>query len=185
MLQLNFDPFPDLVTDRIILRKLCVEDAPEVFVLRSNSLINKFINREPAKNNKDAEEWILMVLEQEKNGNSINWAITLKGESKLIGSICLWNIERELERAEVGYSLHVDFFAKGIMNEVLEKVLSYGFEKMKLKRIDAYTHKENVASLKLLKRHKFERNLAFENDFEDKEELEYNTIHTLLSPSNF
>ncbi|WP_317897392.1 GNAT family N-acetyltransferase [Aurantibacillus circumpalustris] len=185
MLYPNFEPFPHLTTDRLILRKLEIEDAPEVFVQRSDPTINKFIKRESAKNIEEAKEWILKVLNNEKNNESITWVICLKGETKSIGTICLWNIERVLDKAEVGYSLHFNYFGKGLMNEALMKVVNYGFEEMKLKRIDAYTNKDNTASLKLLQKNKFFRNLEFENDYENKDELEYNTIHTRLHSSKF
>ena len=98
-----------------------------------------------------------------------------------MGLICLWNIEKENDLAEVGYSLHHAYFGKGIMNEVLARVVKFGFEEVKLKRIDAYTNKNNTASLKLLEKNKFVRNLAFEQEYEDKEEMEYNTIYTRIN----
>lgn len=177
---ISFTPFPVLTTDRLILRKLSMDDAEEVFVQRSHPEIQKFIKREPAKNIDDAKAWLAMVLEKEANNESITWAIVLKGTTKLIGSICLWNIEKELDRAEVGYALHPDHFRQGIMGEAMSAITTYGFEVMKLKRIDAYTHKDNVASRTLLGKNGFERNLDFESAYGDQEELEYNVIYSLV-----
>lgn len=36
MLDINFTPFPNLKTDRLILRRLSAEDVLEIFALRSN-----------------------------------------------------------------------------------------------------------------------------------------------------
>jgi len=182
MLELNFTPYPTLVTERLVLRELSLDDAPEMFIQRSHPVIGKFIKRAPAVNIDEAREFIERMLQNEKNNESITWAITLKDENKLIGSICLWNIEKETHVAEVGYSLHYDYFGKGIMNEALSEIVKYGFEKMNLHRIDAYTNKNNSASLKLLLRNKFDRNHTFEANYEDKEELEYNVIYTLEKP---
>lgn len=180
MLNLNFTPFPTLTTDRLVLRKLVLEDAPEIFIQRSHPTIQKFIKREPPKTIEDARTWLKMVLEREQENESITWAIVLKGNERLIGTICLWNIEKESDMAETGYSLHPDHFQKGIMNEAMEAVTAYGFDVMKLKRMDAYTHKDNVASRRLLEKNGFERNLDFESTYEDKAELEYNVIYTLV-----
>lgn len=179
MLILNFDPFPILQTERLVLRKITLQDAPEIFIQRSHPTIQKYIKREPARSVADAEEHIVKITQLEKIKKSITWAITIKGDHKLIGSICLWNIEPELNKAEVGYSLHPDYYNKGIMSEALQKILNYGFEKMQLTTIDAYTHKENTASLMLLKKNGFVRNLDFEESMPDKTELEYNQVHTL------
>lgn len=51
---------------------------------------------------------------------------------------------------------------------------------MRLRRIDAYTHKDNVASRRLLEKNNFERNFDFEITYEDKAELEYNVIYSRL-----
>lgn len=127
MLELNFTPFPVLKTDRLLLRKLTVEDTEEIFIQRSHPTINKFIKREPPKRIEDAEAWLAMVLKHEENNESITWGIVLKGSTKLIGSICLWNIQKELDLAEVGYSLHPDHFGKGIMHEAMYTIVAYGF----------------------------------------------------------
>ena len=54
MLQLNFNPFPNLESERLSFRKLNKEDAPEVLKLRGNTEIMKYIPRPLAKNNDDA-----------------------------------------------------------------------------------------------------------------------------------
>jgi len=181
MLNLNFHPFPTLSTGRLLLRELSLEDAPEIFIQRSHPVIQKYIKRQPAANIEEAKQFIERMLRQEKNNETITWAIVPKGEIKLIGLLCLWNIEKENQLAEVGYGLHPDHFSKGIMTEALLEVAAFGFKKIKLQRIDAYTNKNNRASLRLLEKNGFTRNVAFEETYPDKEELEYNTIYTLLN----
>lgn len=180
MIYPNFTPFPILTTENLVLRKLTLQDCSQVFSLRSDPIVNKFIKREPTLNMQDAENWILKVLDQEDANKSVNWAITLKDDDKLIGQICLWNIENEKDLAEVGYSLLPDFFGKRIMDEALKAVISYGFETLNLMRIDAYTQKDNDRSIKLLRNNHFARNFEFEKIYPDKEELEYNSIYTLI-----
>lgn len=179
MISPNFTPFPVLITERLILRKIRLEDAAEVFTLRSDTTVNEFIKREPALNKADAEAWITKILGFEERNESINWAITLKGESKSIGQICLWNIEAENDQAEVGYSLLPDYFGKGLMTEALSAVNRYGFDVMHLKRIDAFTQKGNERSIKMLEKNRFKRNYEFEKIYPDREEMEYNTIYTI------
>ncbi|PBQ34398.1 GNAT family N-acetyltransferase [Sphingobacteriaceae bacterium] len=179
MLEPNFIPFPVLTTQHLILRRLRIEDSPEIFIHRSDPAINEFIKRDLALNEEDAKNWILKVLTLEEKNESINWAIALKSQTELIGTICLWNIEKDNHVAEVGYSLHPDYFGKGLMTEALLAVNNYGFETMKLSRIDAYTQKGNVRSIKMLEKNGFKRNFDFEKIYPNKEELEYNGIYTL------
>ena len=83
------------------------------------------------------------------------WTITIKDNPKLIGSICLWNFNTEKTIAEIGYDLHPNFQGKGIMNESMNLVLDFGFKNLKLKTIEAFTHKGNKSSIRLLKRNQF------------------------------
>lgn len=75
----------------------------------------------------------------------------------------MWNLNEEENKAEVGYELLPDFQGKGIAQEALSAVITFGFEVMKLKTIEAYTHKENLKSTKLLEKFNFKRDLAAES----------------------
>lgn len=58
MLELNFSPFPELKTQRLLLRKLEITDANEIFFLRSNENVLRYLGKEPAKTISEAEEFI-------------------------------------------------------------------------------------------------------------------------------
>lgn len=181
MLNHHFDPFPTLTTGRLTLRNITMNDVNEIFVQRSHPVIRKYIKRPPAKDLDEAADWIKMVTDQQGRDECIHWAIVPKGEEQLVGLVCLWNIEPENDKAELGYGLHPDFFGQGLMSETLSAVLPYGFLTMRLRTIDAYTNKNNEPSLKLLKQQGFKRNQVFENESVDKAELEYNVVYTLHS----
>lgn len=183
MLELNFNPFPILRTSRLLLRQITNEDAEAVFILRSDPLINKYIHRQAAKSIKEAYDFIEKITNNQLNNSAIQWGITRSGNNQLIGNICLWNIDVKNNTAELGYSLLTDHFKQGIMQEALQAVKDYGFNVMKVKRIDAFTNKENVASLTLLARNGFLRNTELERSLEDQSELLYNQVFSLLNPS--
>lgn len=155
MLQINFTPFPVLTTERLILRQLTLEDENEVLAIRSNEMVNKYIDRPPTRTIEDARKFIDRITKNISNNESAFWAITLKNNPALIGSITLWKISKEHERAEIGYELHPDFHGKGIMQEAFTKVVEFGFQTMKLKTIVAFIHKENEPSKKLLEKNNF------------------------------
>jgi ribosomal-protein-alanine N-acetyltransferase len=179
MLQLNFTPFPILRTSRLILRQMTKKDAEAVFILRSDPVINKYIHRQAAKSMTDAYDFIEKITNNQLNNSAIQWAITHSDSDKLIGNICLWNIDSQNNTAELGYSLLTDYFKQGIMHEALQAVKDYGFNVMKVMRIDAFTNKDNTASLKLLAKNGFKRNQALEHALQDQSELEYNQIYSL------
>lgn len=184
MLEINFTPFPNLITERLILRQLNAEDAKEVFAIRSDDRVNKFIDRPKARSIDDALEFIHKINNGIVNNESIYWVITLKNSNKLIGTICFWNISKENYKAETGYELHPDFQGKGIMQEALSKVIEYGFHTLKLQTIEAYTHAENESSIKLLEKNNFRRVTHHEDKYQDKQEMSNEVIYSLNTGAN-
>lgn len=183
MLEVNFTPFPTLTTDRLILREAKMEDAPEVFFLRSDADVIKYIDRSPAQSLEEAKHFIQMVKDSQANNTGISWNITLKGDDKMIGNIALWRIDKENFRAELGYVLHPSQQGKGIMNEALLAVADYGFNNMRLHSIEANINPGNMASQRLLERNGFVREAYFkENYFYDGRFID-SAIYSLLTPN--
>jgi len=151
MLVLNFTPFPELKTQRLLLRKLEKTDANEMFFLRSNEDVLRYIGREPTKTIAEAEEFINMINKNVDGNESILWGITfLNDPSLVIGTICIWNFKKENYRGEIGYILHPDHWRKGIMKEAIKAVVDYGFQVLGLHSIEAMLSPENIASSSVL-----------------------------------
>jgi [ribosomal protein S5]-alanine N-acetyltransferase len=155
MLVINFTPFPNLETNRLILRRLSAEDVLEIFALRSDKEVMKYIPRPLAKSIEDAQAHIALIDEKIESNEGINWAITLKDNPKLIGIIGHYRIKPEHFRAEIGYMLLPEYQGKGIISEAIKEVVNYGFEVMKLHSIEAIIDPENNASEKVLQKNGF------------------------------
>jgi len=150
MINLNFTKFPILTTERLRLRQLSHDDQLDIFALRSDAVINKYLDRKPSTTVEDALRFIDNVNENIKKNTSIYWAITLTETNTLVGTICLYNFSTENNSCEVGYELKTNFQGQGIMKEALELVINYTFETLQFCEIIAFTHKENQQSTKLL-----------------------------------
>jgi [ribosomal protein S5]-alanine N-acetyltransferase len=61
MLHINFTPFPNLATERLVLRKLTIKDAKEIMLLRSNEQVNKFIERTKSIDLNEAKKFIKKI----------------------------------------------------------------------------------------------------------------------------
>jgi ribosomal-protein-alanine N-acetyltransferase len=160
----NFTPFPVLKTGRLTLRQLVISDANEIFALRSDGNVNKYLDRKPSKSIDDAKTFIQAIDENIQRNNSIYWAITLNGSDKLIGTICLFDFSDDNLKAEIGYELLPDFQGKGIMQEAASKVIDFGFQHIGLNSIEAYTHSENQSSTRLLEKFNFKKNSSGEGN---------------------
>lgn len=128
------------------------EDVNEIFALRSNAETMKYIPRPLVKTKQDALKHIAMMDEKIENNEGINWAITSKNDSKLIGIIGLYRIKPEHFRAEIGYMLLPEYQGKGIIPESINKIVNYGFKQMKLHSIEAVIAPKNFASERVLQK---------------------------------
>ena len=155
MLTINFSPFPNLETERLFLRKVDSNDIKEIFALRSNPETMKYIPRPLVKTDEEALEHINMIDSKIDSNEGINWAITLKDNSKLIGVIGHYRIKPENYRAELGYMLLPEYHGKGIVSEAVKEAVKYGFQVMKLNSLEAIIDPENYASAKVLEKNGF------------------------------
>lgn len=152
---------PVLRTERLILRNLVPEDKQEIFYLRSDEEVNKYLDRQLATSIDDASDFIRKIVA----GNAFYWAITLKEQNKLLGTICLFGLAEENDTCEIGYELLPGWQGRGLMNEAIKKVIEFAFETLQKNQIFAYTHRLNQNSSRLLIKQNFEQtDFADEND---------------------
>lgn len=152
---MNCSPFPTLETERLILRQLNTTDAAMIQFLRSDELVNLYVKRPKANNLEEAKQFIDKINTSIDNNQCLYWAITLKPNTTLIGTICLWNFSTDKTIAEVGYDLNPAFQQQGVMTEALSTILKFGFTNLQLKEIEAFTHRDNISSKKLLVKNGF------------------------------
>jgi ribosomal-protein-alanine N-acetyltransferase len=158
----SFTPFPVLKTERLTLRQLISSDDKEIFALRSDDNVNKYLDRKPSKSLEDAKNFIQTINENIQRNDSIYWAITLNGIDKLIGTICLFDFSEDHSKAEIGYELLPGFQGKGFMQEATSKVIHFGFQHVGLNSIEASTRSENQSSRRLLEKLNFRDSVADE-----------------------
>lgn len=182
MLHFNFTPFPLLKTERLVLRQAAVIDAPEIFFLRSDPGVLKYIGREPATSIEDAYQFLQIIDDAATNNTGISWSIALKENNKMIGTIALWKLTPEHHRGEIGYVLHPAYQGKGIMHEAMAAVIDYAFSAMKLHSIEAKINPENLASQRLLERNNFVREAYFRENYYHKGQFFDSAIYSLLTP---
>jgi [ribosomal protein S5]-alanine N-acetyltransferase len=180
MLEFNFSPFPVLETERLILRRIDVKDANEVFALRSNPENMKYIPRPLAKTIHDAVSHIELIDSKIINNEGINWAITLKGKPKFIGIIGHFSINKENFRSEIGYMLLPEFHRQGIIPEAIDKIIDYGFDVLSLHSIEAVIDPDNYGSERVLQKSGFVKEAhILENGYYDGRFLD-TVIYSLL-----
>jgi ribosomal-protein-alanine N-acetyltransferase len=95
----------------------------------------------------------------------IRWAITRRGDDRLIGSGGHWRLIRTHFRSEIGYDLAPEHWRKGIMTEAVGAMLRFGFERMGLHSVEAQIEPANRASRGVLEKLGFVQEGYFRENF--------------------
>jgi ribosomal-protein-alanine N-acetyltransferase len=167
MLTINFNPFPVLKSDRLLLRRVTTGDAAGILALRSSPEVMKYIPRTLLSSQQQAEEFIaarMNTMIEENRG--IDWAITLNSNPQLIGTGGLYHIKPEHHRAEIGYMLLPQYQNKGIVTETIKLILDYAFYTLQMHSIEAVIDPANIPSERVLQKNGFVKEAHFlENEY--------------------
>lgn len=150
MLELNLETFPEIQTNRMWLRRPVEADLQALFELRSNPLVMQFIPRPMARTIEDARAQLDIFDQRWEEGAAITWAMCLKDNPRMIGTMGLWRIEKEHFRAEIGYLIHPDVWGSGLSTEATKAVVAFGFDTLGLHSIVGMTRPDNLASRNVL-----------------------------------
>jgi len=149
--------FPVLHTDRLVLRELTVNDAQAILNCFSNPDVLRHYGQNPLTSLDQVRQIINNFSTNYDEKRGIKWGIELKGQAGIIGTIGFQEWSTEHKRAEISYALFPESWGKGYALEAVNKVISFGFQEMKLVRIGAIVFTENDASNKLLTKAGFEK----------------------------
>lgn len=139
-----------LETDRLLLRRFNENDTDDVFAMRSDADLMRFI-RQPQTDRAEAKSWISLVSSRWETDRIGFCAVIEKSTGKYAGWCGLWRLT-ESNEIEVGYALRKEFRGKGYASEAAGRFLRYGFEELNLKEIVAVARPENAASRGVMER---------------------------------
>jgi len=178
----NFNPFPELFSDRLKLRKFESSDDAQILKFRSDPTVMKYLDRPLIQNIEEATILIQKITSDLETNAGITWGITKKENDALLGTIGFWKMYPEHARAEIGYMLHTDFHGKGFMQEALSTVIHFGFTALELHSIEANVNPGNDSSIKLLEKNGFAREGYFRENYFFNGKFIDSAIYSLINP---
>lgn len=172
--------FETIETERLILRKLTDEVYHAIFKNHSDDEIKQLFGIK-------TDESLKVEKEKARKGVStynktfLYFHLIDKKTSSVIGWCGYHTWYQDHFRAEIGYGLTNEADrAKGIMTEAIKPIIQYGFETMKLNRIEAFLSPENIPSLKLVEKFGFTKEGHLREHFNVGNKLEDSAVYSLL-----
>jgi RimJ/RimL family protein N-acetyltransferase len=158
-----------LETERLILRRLTVEDSSFILELLNDPAWLQFIGDKGVRTLDEARDYILksLVAMYERLGFGL-YLTELKGEGVPLG-ICGLIKRDSLEDVDIGFAFLPKFWRKGYAYESASAVMEYGKRAFGLNRLVAITSLDNYGSARLLEKlgFNFERTVKLSDDGEE------------------
>jgi ribosomal-protein-alanine N-acetyltransferase len=152
--------FPQLETDRLILRELRSTDVEAVHHYLSDPEVTRYLDTPPQRSLKQTQDLLNFLTSLFQKGEGFRWGITLKaGDAAgvVIGTCGYHAWAKDHFRAEIGYELARAYWGQGIMAEAMKALLAFGFEQMVLNRVEAMVLVGNRASARFLEKLGFQQ----------------------------
>jgi len=142
--------YPKLLTERLILDQLIPADIPDIVSYAGNTKIVENTRTMPHPYyDEDAISWINIANQGFKNKDHYIFAIRFIDTQAFMGGIGL-TLDKENNRAELGYWLAEKFWGLGYTTEAVQAMLKFGFEELQLNKIYAVYLNTNLASGKVM-----------------------------------
>lgn len=141
-----FSRLPVVETERLILRKMRMSDAIDVYRYAKDPEVARHVLWDAHTSILESRAYIRFLLYQYRNGMPGSWAIALKESNRVIGTIGYMSYNADNATVEVGYSLAREHWGKGLMTEALTAVIAETFRTLKLNRVEAMHFTDNPAS---------------------------------------
>ena len=141
-----FDDMPRLETPRLILRRLDMRDAPDLFDYSRDPQVAKHVLWDAQTSVSEARAYVRYMLRRYRAGEPASWGIEEKETGRVVGTIGYMWYQRDNNACEVGYSLARRRWNRGYMTEALAEVLRFSFEELGVHRVEAQHEVENAAS---------------------------------------
>jgi len=176
-----FESFPVLCTERLILRRLRVEDAQALFPVFSDAETLRYWASAAHRSFDETRTMIDGILQAEADGTGIEWGVTWRGDDTVMAKVCHHRWTREHFRSEIGYIVRRDLWRRGIATEALRAILDFGFSRMALHSTEAQLDPGNVPSIRVLEGLGFVREAHLHENFFNGTRFSDTLIYSLLA----
>jgi RimJ/RimL family protein N-acetyltransferase len=152
-----------LETERMVLRRFCIEDAQLLFELDSDPEVMRFISKgEPTPVVRIQNEIIPRFLAfYDQSPPRGFWAAHLRAGAEFIGWFHLRPDKIQPEEMELGYRLKRGVWGRGLATEGSRALIAKAFDDWGYSKVCARTLAENLASRRVMEK----AGLRFETEF--------------------
>ncbi len=138
-------------TKHLIARHLEPEDVEDLYAIRGNPEIMRYVGDNQPISREQTRQWIEVAQRNYRRHGFGCMAVILKANNEFIG-YCGLVYAPDNPAVEIIYAFKTQFWSQGLATEVAKEMLYFGFNQCRLRRIEASVDPENRASVRVVEK---------------------------------
>lgn len=141
-------------TERLYIKEIAWSDAESIHNIHSIPQVDEFNTLGLPKDFNETKALIKSAIEDQSNKNrkEFAWIVRLKNSDIIIGLCGMFNSADKFKIGEIYYKLIPEYWGNGYATEIAKALVKFGFNDLKLHRIEAGAAVENIKSLRVLEK---------------------------------
>ena len=170
-----FRNMPELETERLILKKITVADAADMYDYSKRDDVTEYLTWNPHTSLVQTERYIRLLEKKYAKGAFWDFGLHDKATGKFIGTCGFTSFSVDENRAEIGYVLAPEYWGRGLAVEACRALLKFGFAVFDFDFACARCIEGNTASERVMQKLGMEYAQTYRNSFFIK-----NTYRTVI-----
>jgi [ribosomal protein S5]-alanine N-acetyltransferase len=143
--------FPELTTERLVLKQIMPDDQRFIFEGLSHQQVIPFygVRYHSYEATSVQMDWYQQMILKD---TGLAWKIIDRVLGLSMGVISVYHYKKEHNKAEIGFWLLPDYWKKGFMQEALKPVIYYWQHQRKIHRLEAFVETENTPSVDVMEK---------------------------------
>ena len=183
---MNYKGTIQLESERLLLRRFKIEDAEDMYNnWASDDEVTKYLIWRTHKNVEESRIILTEWTSQYCYKDFYQWAIVLKENNFLLGSIGVVDANDNIDCIRVGYCISRKYWHQGITSEAFSMIIKFFFEEVKANRIEAAHNVDNINSGKVMLKCGLKKEGVLRSVYRDNTGLVDAAIYSILSKEYF
>lgn len=153
---MNISLFHSLKGENICFKPLSTNDAQAIHNYASDEEVSRFIGWSLMNTLNETSEYIETMLKRESAGTHLYASIVLKSTQEIIGTVMIFDFDKEANQAEIGYVFHRDHWGKGYGAESVALMSDFAFDALNLHKLHASVVDANIGSARILEKNGYQ-----------------------------
>ena len=138
-------------TNRLILRPLELSDAEAAFGWFGDPVVMRFTPTGPDKSIEETKTRLVAFMDHQQLHGFSKWLVLDRNSEVAIGDSGLLVLQ-DYGWIDLGFRFAQQYWGKGLATEAASAWIRAAFDELNLKRLGAFVHPENVASIRVLEK---------------------------------